>query len=342
MGLNSHPELLVQIDGVPVSGVFFERLVSLNITDREGIQSDTLEFVFNDAPPHFASPRRGAVASVTIGYGDGLRAFVGDYVIDSVIFECLPYTIRVSGHSADLRSEMKANKSRHWDQSSVKNIVSGIADEYGLELKISDEVSGYVYPWIGQQDESDLNFLERLARRHGALFTIKNGSMLWLKRGAGKTADGTQIPTVIVASSEIVVGSCRVSEGDVDRFGEVIALYQDRAGAARQEVTVIGDPEALGEHVIRTPFGSKAEAQLAAQAYAAEMLRGLISTSCTIVGRPTLMAGWPIAYSGVRPDVDGREFITSLVKHSYSKSSGLRTMFEGKLKSVASSRDGGV
>lgn len=52
------------IDGVPVSGLFFERLISLNITDREGIQSDTLELVFKGVSPHFASPRRGAVASV--------------------------------------------------------------------------------------------------------------------------------------------------------------------------------------------------------------------------------------------------------------------------------------
>lgn len=60
----THPKVLVDIDGVPVSGLFFERLINLNITDREGIQSDTLELVFNDAAPHFASPRRGAVASV--------------------------------------------------------------------------------------------------------------------------------------------------------------------------------------------------------------------------------------------------------------------------------------
>jgi hypothetical protein len=34
----------------------------------------------------------------------------------------------------------------------------------------------------------------------------------------------------------------------------------------------------------------------------------------------------------VRPGVDGRQFITEMVKHSYSKSAGLRTTFEGKLK----------
>ncbi len=327
----THPKVLVDIDGVPVSGLFFERLVSLNITDREGIRSDTLEMTFNDVAPHFASPRRGAIASVTILTGAG-GGFAGAYVIDRVDHKCLPYTITVSGHSADLRSEMKTSKSRHWDDTSVKDIVTEIAGEYGLEPKIADPVSGHVYPWIGQQDESDLNFLERVAKRHGALFTIKNGALLWLERGAGKTADGTSVPAAVVIPVSIVEGSCRVSENDADRFGKVKAFYQDRGNAKRQEVIVDGAPEADGEHVIRDPFSSKAEAQAAAEAFAREMMRGLVKTSCAIVGLPALMAGQPVTYLGVRPDVDGREFITELVKHSYTKSGGLRTSFEGKLK----------
>lgn len=324
------PKILVDIDGVPVSGLFFERLISLTITDREGIRSDTLDLVFNDGAPHFASPRRGAVANVNI-LSDG-GGFSGSYVIDSVENLCLPFTIRVRGHSADLRSEMKTNKSRHWDDKSVKDIVAEIAGDYDLKPKIADAVSSHVYAWIGQQDESDLHFLERLAKRHGALFTIKNGTLLWLKRGAGKTADGTVLPPAIILPTSIVIGSCRMSETDVDRFGKVKAFYQDRAGAKRQEVIVDGDPDADGEHVIRDPFSSKAEAQAAAEAFAREMLRGLVKTSCSIVGRPALTAGQPLRYLGVHPEVDGPEFIAEMVKHSYTKSGGLRTSFEGKLK----------
>lgn len=327
----THPQVLVDIDGVPVSGLFFERLISLSIIDREGIRSDALEMVFNDGAPHFASPRRGAVASVTILTGV-TGGFTGSYVIDRVDNSCLPYTITVGGHSADLRSEMKTGKSRHWDDTSVKDIVTQIAGEYGLEAKISDVVSAHVYRWIGQQDESDLNFLERLAKRHGALFTIKNGALLWLERGAGKTADGTSVPAAVVLRPSVVLGTCRMSENDVDRFKTVKAFYQDRANSKRQEIVVTGDAEADGEHVIREPFGSKAEAQSAAEAFVREMLRGLVKTSCEIVGRPGLMAGQPVKYAGVRPGVDGREFIAEMVRHSYTKSGGLKTAFEGKLK----------
>lgn len=326
----THPQILVTVDGVPVSGAFFDRLVSLTITDREGIRSDTLDLVFNDAPPHFQSPRRGAVVMVTLL--NGIGGFVGAYVVDRVEFACLPYTITVKGHSADLRSEMKANKTRHWDDASVKDIVEEKAGDYGLQSKISDAVSGHVYEWIGQQDESDLHFLERLAERHGALFTIKNGVLLWLERGTGKTADGTAIPPAVVLMPSIIEGSCRMSETDVDRFAKVKAYWQDRKGAKRQEVVVDADPEASGEHVLRDPYCSKEEAEAAAKSAAREMMRGLVETSCSIVGRPALMAGQPVVYAGVRPLVDGREFILETVRHSFTKSGGLRTAFTGKLK----------
>lgn len=327
----THPKFIITVDGMPVSGLFFERLVSLTIIDREGIQSDTISLTFSDAPPHFQSPRRGAIVAVTIMAGGG-GDFVGAYVVDRVEYACLPYTITVSGHSADLRSEMKTNKTKHWDDTSVRQIVEEKAGDYGLGSKISDAVSAHVYEWIGQQDESDLAFLERIAKRHGALFTIKSGTLLWLERGTGKTADGASIPPAFIAPTVIVVGSCRMSESDVDRFKTVKAYWQDRKEAKRQEVVVEADPEATGEHVLRDPFASEEEARAAATAAAREIIRGLVETSCAITGRPSLMAGQVVMYAGVRPRVDGREFILDNVTHSFSKGQGLRTNFSGKLK----------
>ncbi|AUR06981.1 phage late control D family protein [Phaeobacter inhibens] len=326
----THPIVDVTVDGVPVSGAFFNSLVKLVITDREGIRSDTLEMVFNDAPPHFQSPRRGAVVNVSISYR--AEVFSGSYVVDRVEYACLPYEITVKGHSADLRAGMKTNKTKHWDNVSVKSIVQEKAADHGLEAKISDAVSGHVYDWFGQQDETDLHFLERLARLHGALFTIKNGTLLWLERGKGVTADGTVIPPVPVLRPSVIKGTLKVSETDVDRYAKVKCYWQDRKGAKRQEVVVDADPEASGEHTLRTPFGSKAEAEAAAKAAAREMIRGLIETSCSIEGRPGLNAGQIAFYAGVRPLVDEREFILDLVTHTFTKSGGLRTAFTGKLK----------
>lgn len=330
MGLKTHPQARVSVDGAPVRSLFYSRLVTLSITDREGIQSDTLEVKLDDAFPHFDAPRRGAIATVQI---DGVN--VGAFVIDRVEYACRPYVISVKGHSADLRSDMKTSKSRHWDNVSVGALVEEIAAEYELATQISPVVSTYVYPWIGQQDESDLQFLERVAKRHGALFTIKNGVLLWLERGVGQTADGTEIPTALIGVRDLVEGSCRVAETDVERFASVKAYWHDGAGAKRQSVVVEADPEAKGEHVLRDPYGSKEEAEAAAAAAAREMTRGAIALSCAVVGRAELIAGQPVALAGVRPGLDGKVFILETVQHSYSKSGGLRTTLAAKLKADA-------
>ncbi len=328
------PEVIVTVDGVPVSGAFFERLISLTITDREGIQADQLELTFTDGFPHFQSPRRGAVVNVNFVAGL-VSAFAGSFVVNQVEFACLPYRITVRAHSADLRSDMKTNRTRYWDNATVRKIVEDIAAGYDLETRIADEVSDHEYEWIGQQDESDLHFLERLARRHSALFTIKNGTVLWLARGTGQSADGTTLAPAVLLRTDLIEGTCRMSEGDIDRYATVKAYWQDRKEARRQEVVVPADPEATGEHVLRDTYASKGEAEKAAQSHAREMLRGNVTANAAIEGRPTLMAGQPFQFAGVRPVVDGRAFIAETVTHSFSKSGGLRTQVAGKLKADA-------
>ena len=329
--MNTHPILIVTVDGVPVSGPFFGRLISLTIIDREGIAADSLEMIFDDGWPRFASPRRGARVKVAIVAGLG-SVPLGEYVIDRVENAFFPYSISVRGHSADLRAGMKTHKTRHWDNKTVKEVVEEIAADHSLQPQIADAVSGHKYSWLGQQDESDLNFLERLARRHGALFTIKSGRLLWLEAGAGKTASGEVIPEIPILAPSIIANSGKVWESDVERFKTIKAYWQDRAGAKRQEVIIEADPEAAGEHVLRDPFASKEEAEKAARAAVRDMLRGSVRTVCGLVGAPSLMAGQPISYVGVRSGIDGRPFILETVSISYSKKEGLRTNLEGRLK----------
>lgn len=317
------------MDGVAVTGGFFERLVSFTITDREGVRADSLQMVFEDAPPHIDAPRRGGVLSLRIaGQGGG---FIGAYVIDQVSYSCLPYTITVKGHSADLRAGMKASRTLNWEDISVHDLVAQKARDHGVVARIAPAVSDHVYPWIAQQDESDLQFLERLARRHGAFFTIKNGHLLWLRRGSGETATGEAIATAWIGPGDVIEGSLRMSESDVARVARIKAYWQDYRGAARRSVTVVGDPEGQGEHALRAPFASQSEARRAAEAYARDMMRGRVETGCVILGRADVMAGQPMQYRGIRPEVDGRAFVLDQVTHAYTKSGGLRSTLSARL-----------
>ena len=199
-------------------------------------------------------------------------------------------------------------------------------------------------------------FPRRLAKRHGAFFTIKNGVLLWLERGKGETADGSAISTVTIRRPVVVERSLRVSETDTDRFATIKAYYRTHAAAAktdgevatgdevwdilggeegtstRQAVVIKAAEDGAGEKVLKETYGSRAEALRAAKAAKREMERAQIETSCTLIAHPDLQAGQPISYEGIRPQVDGREFILDTVRHSYTKSGGLRTALKGRLK----------
>lgn len=60
-----------------------------------------------------------------------------------------------------MHAGLKQHRSSHWDGKSVSDIVSDIAGRHGLTAAIDRAVGVHVYPWFGQQDESDLHVLER-------------------------------------------------------------------------------------------------------------------------------------------------------------------------------------
>lgn len=198
----------VTVDGQPMAGAFYERLISLSVTDKEGVSSDTFQAELNDGPPAFlALPRTGAIVDIKLGYAEtGMRS-VGRFTVDKVSAKCLPYSLSISGKSADLRNgKLKENKERHWDGKTVGEVVQEIAGECDLSASVDDEVGSHKYEWLGQQDEQNILFLERLARRHNALMTIKDGRLIFSKRGSGLSSGGTFVGSVIVSPRS----SCRV------------------------------------------------------------------------------------------------------------------------------------
>src|SRR5690606_24956089 len=100
----SHPIVELTVDGQPVAGAFYERLVSLTVTDKEGVSSDTFSAELNDGPPDFLRlPRTGAIVDIRLGYRETGVASVGTFTVDKVEAKCLPYSLSISGKAADLR-----------------------------------------------------------------------------------------------------------------------------------------------------------------------------------------------------------------------------------------------
>ena len=328
-----HPIVELTVDGEPVAGAFYERLISLSVVDKEGVASDTFEATLNDGPPNFlALPRKGAIVVPKLGYRNTGTREMGRFTVDQVNAKCLPYSLAINGKAADLRSgKLKEHSERHFEDKSLGEIVEEIAGEAGLSARVAPVLGAHHYEWIAQESETPIHFLERLARRHNALFTVKDGNLIFAERGAGLTASGAPMGAITVTPDMVITGTLSFEFNDRSTFGTVVAYYQDREKAERVEIEVEGDPEGDAVYRLPEPFADPAEAEKAAESKAKQLKRGEGSASVTLPGDTAIAAGVPLVFRGIRPGLDGVPWVIETATHTYSKRAGYRTAVDLKL-----------
>jgi hypothetical protein len=333
-----HPIVQLTVDGAPVAGAFYERLISLSIVDKEGISSDTFDAMLNDGPPDFlALPSKGAIVIPSLGYREGGVREMGRFTVDQINAKCLPYSVAINGKAADLRKgKLKEPSERHFEDKTLGEIVEEIAGEAGLSAKVAESIASHPYKWVAQENETPIHFLERLARRHNALFTVKDGNLVFGERGSGESASGAPMGAIIITPPLVIVGSLSFEFNDRSTFGKVAAYYQDRDKAERVEIEVDGDPEGDAVYRIPEPFADPSEAEKAAESKARQLKRGEGSASVAVAGNTAITAGVPLIFDGIRPGLDGVPWVIETATHTYSKSAGYRTQLDMKLYDGAS------
>jgi phage protein D len=324
------PRAEISVNGRPVASIFNERLISVTIVDKEGVTSDSISCELNDGSPFAEIPRKGDIISAKLGYLETGVLDFGEYTAEDPEVHCLPYKMSVNGKGANMRDKLKQHGARHWDKKTVKDIVSDIAKDQGLTPKIDGSVSGYTYEWFGQEDESDIHVVERLARRHDALFSIKNGNLIFAAKGSGQSSSGAALTPVIATPDNIIADTCKTTFAHRNSFAKVKAHAQNRKTATRDEVEEKSDDNGDADFTLSEPYADKDEAKRAAGAKAKDLKAQTIRTSVTLFGDPSIRAGAPLIYSGVRPELDGIAFIIETATHTLSKS-GYTTAVEAKL-----------
>jgi len=338
-----HPIVDITVAGKTVSSAFYSRLLSVSVTDKEGVTADTFQMELNDGPPDFISlPTPGDSVSISMGYAEtGVRK-LGDFIIDKVSGKCLPYSVSISGKSAALgrATKSKEAKERHWDNKSLKDIIGQLAGEMGLTAKVDAAIGAYVHPWLGQEDESNIHLLRRLEQRHNGLFTVKGKQLIFAQRGSGLSSSGGAMGTVVATPEIIIPGTCTYEASDRTKYSKVVAYHQDKGKVERAEIEQdVGDGDAI--YRIPEPFASIEEADKAAESKAKELKRGEGSVKCAVVGDNSIVAGVPLSFARIRPQLDGVPYIIDTATHTFSKGPAYHTEISGKLYDGSSASGGG-
>lgn len=236
-GLSSgHPRPIyrVEVDGVDITSQISGRVITLDLTDNRGFEADQVDLALDDTDGRLGLPARGATLRLAIGWADSGLIDKGEYTVDEVEHTGAPDVLTIRARSADLRAGISTQRERSWHDVTLDEIVRTVAEECGLDACIADPLSGQRIDHVDQTNETSANLLTRLAQQFDAIASVKNGRLVFMPMGGGRSASGKPLPGIVIRRES--GDQHRFAIADRETYTGVKALYHDVDGAVKGEV----------------------------------------------------------------------------------------------------------
>lgn len=316
------PDFRVLADNHDVTAKIQRGLVSLRLTDKQGIESDEFEIVMSDHDGTLALPSQGVTLQVALGF-DGRLTDKGRYTVDEVSHNGPPDTITITGRAAKVSSALTEQRDASYHDTTVGKIITAIAERHALIPSLGERVAALPVPHLDQTSESDANLLTRLGQDYDAVATIKEDHLVFTDRDGSK-AGGTRIGVAQIARCEGDRHSFKIAKRE--EVGTVKAKWRDLGGGTTNSVEAVAETEpdaADGENktkttkTLRGTYASEAEAHAAAAAELRRRGRGKRTLSLSLaIGRPDLIAGQPLRVSGFRSEINDVTWLIETMTHT--------------------------
>ena len=356
-----------------ITQVVSSRLINLSLTDNRGLEADTLDLELSDHDGKLALPPRNATISLAIGWKGAPLIDKGKYSVDEVQFSggaSSADKLTIRARAADLKGTFTEQKERSFHKKKLGEIVNEIAQGNKLKSQVAKELASRLIDHIDQTNESDINLLTRLAEEHGAMCTVKNGTLLFMPLGKGKTATGKDIPVRKIARKN--GDNYNFSIAESENYKAVRAYWHDTDSGKRGEVTVDENTKIVKKQrmtkgrtlkngtvkgrrlskrkyreieqqepiksdssqikSLRHTYASEKTAITAAKSAFDKLKRGVATFSLNLAfGEPDLMPETPIELSGFKAEIDATNWLITRVTHNLSDG-GFTSQIECELK----------
>lgn len=346
------PDFKLSIASKDITKSLSSRLISLSLADNRGFEVDQLDITLDDSDQVLELPPRGAVISLSLGWSGEPLIDKGDFTVDEISHSGTPDVLTIRARSADFRGNMNIRREKSYHETTLGEIIWGMAEANELAFKISPELAEIEIDHIDQTGESDGSFLTRLAQDYGAIATIKKGQLLFIQPGTGLTASGHSLEPFLLKRSD--GDSHQFNIADRDAYTGVTANWMDTDTKDKSKATIkrkprkqttdddsdlerdkdkeylIGTDENV--FVMRHTYASKSNAMRAAKAKWEQLQRGVATFSIQLArGRPELFPETPVIVSGFKKPIDEALWIIKAVSHSLSDG-GFTTSLELEVK----------
>ncbi|WP_397443581.1 phage late control D family protein [Photorhabdus antumapuensis] len=348
-GKTNTPVYVLSAGDKNVNARIQSRLISLNLTDNRGFEADQLDIELDDSDGLLSLPRRGTELSLHLGWQGEPLIHKGKFIVDEIEYSGAPDKIIIRARSADFRAMLNINREVSYHQKTISDIVHTIAVRNDLTPKVDKMLANITLSHIDQTNESDCNFLTRLAKQEGAIATIKSGYLLFIRQGQNKAASGQSLPSVIITRQS--GDDHRFSLADRGAYTGVSANWLNTRNPRKKgNVTVKRKrnktkskkkEEKQGDYlvgsegnvlVLKHTYANKDNAERAVKAEWEKIQRGVASFSIRLAkGRPELFPEMKVRVSGFKPEIDMADWTLVTVTHTLDDS-GLTSSLQLEVK----------
>jgi len=322
------PAYRIDVEGKDITSTLQPRLMSLTLTDNRGFEADQLDLELDDSDGKLTLPRRGVMLSVSLGWQGDALIHKGTFTVDDIEHSGAPDKLTLRGRSADFRDSLTLRHEQSYHQVTLGDILTLIAQRNKLTTAINSTLAAITIHHIDQTNESDGHFITRLAQQQGAIAAIKNGKLLFMRPGQGKTASGKPIPAITLTRHR--GDSHHFSVADREAYSGVVAHWLNTRRTKKESVNVRRKKNSQREkkgryligtddnvYLLRHTYATKTNAERAAQAKWQQLQRGVAKFSLQLAqGRADLIPETPINVSGFKAEIDQANWILTTATHT--------------------------
>lgn len=315
------PEFRILADGADVTAAIRDNLVSIRLSDRDGMEADQVEIAVADPRARIALPRRGVSLSVALGWRERALVDKGTFTVDEVGEDGPPDVITILARAADFRASLKDARDASYDGTTIGAILATVAERHGLIPAVHPGLAATTVQHLDQTNESDANMVTRLGEDYGAVATIKSGRLVFVPRGRGLGVGGI-LPTFTIDRADGDRHGFRAIDRDGSQTGIQAKWHDTRTGAT---LFALAGKEGSVK-VLKKTYPDQDAAQAAADAAWTRAKGKSHEFSVTLaVGRPDIIACAPLRLTGWRREITALDWVAGAITHTLDASGGLTT-----------------
>jgi len=296
-----------------INGEFvdIENIISCSFDDSAGVKSDrvTLKMM-----PSFSRPAPSSKVELFF------KTFKNKELLTELnagLFHLQTVTrsdnkaLTITATGVEFNAKQKEKISHHYNETKLSSVIDIVAKRLGHKVKfLLDDVA---VKSLNQTNETDINFLDRLAKDYNALFSIKNDFIYFINK------DEDTLPVAKIDVSKCSSSSLKHSSKTFYKSCE--ASYHN-VDTAKQTSVVVGDGEPLKK--IHGAYKDEVDAKVKAEAHLKMINKGIVTGSFSLTG-VNVYAGTKVELFNTYKGEDDGIYSVENCKHSWSHTNGWMT-----------------